>query len=61
MCCGICRKQEQDMNGGVQALKAYMDFKKNFFADNETSELKAILNGVNLTGGDDADDFEMKL
>lgn len=49
------------MNGDVQALKAYMDFKKNFFADNETSELKAILSGVNLTGGDDADDFEMKL
>lgn len=49
------------MNGDVQALKAYMDFKKNFFADNETSELKAILSGVNLISGDDAEDFEMKL
>jgi hypothetical protein len=49
------------MNGDVQALKAYMDFKKNFFADNETSELKAILSGVKLTGGNNTDDFEMEL
>ena len=49
------------MNGDVQALKAYMDFKKNFFADNETSELKAILKGVNVTNDDNIDDFEMKL
>ena len=49
------------MNGDVQALKAYMDFKKNFFADNESNELKAILSGVNVSGEDDADDFEMTL
>lgn len=49
------------MNGDVQALKAYMDFKKNFFADNETNELKAILSGASITGEDDTDDFEMKL
>ena len=49
------------MNGDVQALKAYMDFKKSFFADNETSELKAILKGVNINSGDDTDNFEMKL
>ena len=51
---------ELAMGGDVQALKAYMDFKKTFFADNETDELKAILSGVNV-GGDDDDDFDMKL
>ena len=49
------------MNGDVQALKAYMDFKKNFFADNESNELKAILSGVNVSGEEDVVDFEMKL
>lgn len=48
------------MDGDVQALKAYMDFKKSFFADNEADELKAILSGVNVSGDDD-DDFDMKL
>lgn len=48
------------MDGDVQALKAYMGFKKSFFADNETDELKAILKGVNVSSNDD-DDFEMKL
>lgn len=48
------------MDGDVQALKAYMGFKKSFFADNETDELKAILKGVNVSSDDD-DDFEMKL
>ena len=48
------------MNGDVQALKAYIDFKKNFFADDETNELKAILSGASVTV-DDTDDFEMRI
>lgn len=49
------------MDGDVQALKAYMDFKKNFFADNETDELKEILNSANASvSDDDIDDFQME-
>lgn len=48
------------MGGDVQALKAYMEFKKNFFADNETDELKEILSGANVNvSDDDIDDFQM--
>lgn len=48
------------MGGDVQALKAYVDFKKGFFADNEADELKAILAGATVK--DDYDDnFEMKI
>lgn len=47
------------MGGDVQALKAYMDFKKNFFADNEADELKDILNGANVNVSDDIDGFQM--
>ncbi len=36
------------MGGDVQALKAYMDFKKVFFKDGEVDELKAILQGTNI-------------
>ncbi len=50
------------MSGDVQALKAYMEFKKNFFADDEVDELKAILNGANVNVSDnDTDDFKMEL
>lgn len=48
------------MGGDVQALKAYMDFKKTFFSDNEADELKAILAGATIKD-DDNDDFEMKI
>lgn len=48
------------INGDVQALKAYMDFKKTFFADTETNELKAILQGVNIGGNDDTE-LNMKI
>lgn len=52
---------ELAMSGDVQALKAYMDFKKSYFADNdEADELKAILKGVKINNNDD-DDFEMSL
>ncbi len=46
----------------VQAFRALIDFKKEFFRDEEDSELLQILSGVDLdgdTGGDD--DFEMDL
>lgn len=52
---------ELAMGGDVQALKAYLGFKKSFFADDETNELKSILNGVNLDIDDSTDDFMMKL
>lgn len=48
------------MDGDVQALKAYMEFKKSFFADDEINELKSILDGANTTvSDDDIDDFKM--
>ncbi len=48
------------MAGDVQALKAYVDFKKSFFADNEADELKDILKGANVNvSDDDIDDFQM--
>lgn len=50
---------ELSMAGDVQALKAYMDFKKNFFTDDETDELKSILDGASSDIADD-DDFEMQ-
>lgn len=50
------------MDGDTQALKAYLDFKKNFFANSDTNELTKILKGVKIedtsNNGDD-DDFEM--
>ena len=47
------------MSGDVQALKAYMDFKKNYFANDE-SELSQILGKINLNSVDDVDDdFQM--
>ena len=49
------------MSGDVQALKAYMDFKKNFFADDEADELKEILKGASVnTNDNDIDDFRME-
>ncbi len=36
------------MSGDVQALKAYMEFKKEYFKDGETDELKAILKNANI-------------
>lgn len=49
------------MGGDVQALKAYMDFKKNFFADDEADELKEILKGASVnTNDNDIDDFRME-
>ena len=51
---------ELAMSGDVQALKAYMDFKENFFADTEANELKAILGGVSISrSSEEDDDFEM--
>lgn len=46
--------------GDVQALKAYMEFKKSFFSDdNETDELKSLLRGATLTSKDET--FEMNM
>lgn len=46
--------------GDVQALKAYMEFKKSFFSDdNETDELKSLLQGATLTSKDET--FEMDM
>lgn len=51
---------QKAMDGDVQALKAYMEFKKSFFADDEINELKSILDGANATvSDDDIDDFKM--
>lgn len=48
------------MGGDVQALKAYMNFKKIFFVDNEADELKEILRGASVNiSDDDIDDFQM--
>ena len=52
------------MAGDVQALKAYMSFKKQFFADEEASELMRILKGVDieaLSNDEDIEDFQMDL
>lgn len=43
----------------VQAFKALIDFKKEFFAGNEQSELVKILNGVKIQSNDDSDDYQM--
>lgn len=51
---------ELAMGGDVQALKAYMDFKKRYFTDDESDELTAILKGVSIDKSKD-DDFEMDL
>lgn len=49
------------MGGDVQALKAYMDFKKNLFADSEADELAEILNSAKVCiSDDDMDDFKME-
>lgn len=49
------------MKGDVQALKMYMEFKKEFFSDDdESDELKSILNGTTIPRNTD-DDFEMEL
>jgi len=48
------------MGGDVQALKAYMDFKKHYFENADESELSKILGKVNLNSVDDVDDdFQM--
>ncbi len=48
------------MSGDVQALKAYIEFKKGFFADDETDELKEILKGASTSvSDDDIEDFQM--
>ena len=53
---------ELAMSGDVQALKAYREFKKEFFADTEANELKEILRGANISNTDEEDeDFEMEL
>ena len=46
------------MNGDTQALKAYIAFRKTFFADAEADELKSILNGVSFSNKDDTE-FDM--
>ncbi len=51
---------ELAMGGDVQALKAYMDFKKRYFTDDESDELTAILKGASIDKSKD-DDFEMDL
>ena len=48
------------MGGDVQALKAYMDFKRRYFTDDESDELTAILKGASIEKSKD-DDFEMDL
>lgn len=53
------RYYELAMGGDVQALKAYMDFKKNFFGKGENDELQAILAGARTSvDTSDIDDFE---
>ena len=48
------------MSGDVQALKAYMEFRKAYFADQEDDELKSILAGTTIkTDSVDDDDFKM--
>lgn len=49
------------MSGDVQALKAYIEFKKTFFATKDNDELKDILNNTNTDIDDDIDDFKMNL
>lgn len=51
---------ELAMSGDVQALKAYLLYKKAFFADDETNELKAILSDARIST-DDSDDFDMDM
>lgn len=54
------RYYELAMGGDVQALKAYMDFKKNFFGKGENDELQAILAGARTSvDTSDIDDFEI--
>lgn len=49
------------MDGDVQALKAYMEFKTAFFKDSEDDELKAILNGASTSVDySDTEDFKME-
>lgn len=44
----------------VQAFKALIDFKKEFFQDEESSELLQILNGANIsTDTEEEEDFSM--
>ncbi len=51
---------ELSKSGDVQALKAYIDFKRAFFADNsETDELKSLLQGATLSAKEE--EFEMNL
>ncbi len=49
------------LGGDVQALKAYMDFKKQFFTDDETDELKSILAGAIVSSDDYDDEFRMNI
>lgn len=55
----LIKYYDMALGGDVQALKAYMDFKKNFFTDNETDELKDILAGAVVDIDDDDEDFKM--
>jgi len=48
------------IGGDVQALKAYMDFKKKFFTSRDDDELKSILNGVDVSSEND-ENFNMNL
>ena len=47
----------------VQAFKALIDFKKEFFSDGESSELLRILGGADVSedDADNEDDFQMDL
>lgn len=51
------------MDGNVQALKAYMDFKEKFFEDIGEDDLRMLIRNANVPNDDDEteDDFVMKL
>ena len=51
------------IDGDVQALKAYMEFKKDFFRKDKQNELMDILNGTDIEENEEElreDDFSMK-
>ncbi|MBC8588415.1 hypothetical protein [Paratissierella segnis] len=47
---------QQALNGDVQSAKYLMDFSKDFFASDKTSELDNLLSGIDL--GEEVDDDE---
>lgn len=52
---------ELSMSGDVQALKAYMSFKKSFFSDGSADELTRLLkNAPSSVNDDDIADFVME-